>query len=480
MRSVRHWLVFGAAAVAVGAHAGFLPAAAAEEAKPAAKTTYADHVRPIFREHCFSCHNQNKAQNDLALDSYEALMRGGAAGGAVEPGDPDSSYLWGLVTHKEEPRMPPNQDKLPEAKLAVIRAWIEGGALKDSGSAAGAAKKPGLDLAPATGGKRPEGPAILPEGLSRQPVLYTPRPGAVTALASSPWAPLVAVAGQKQVALYHSDTAALLGIVPFPEGIPQVIRFSRSGVLMAVGGGKDASRGLVAVFDVKTGKRLFEVGDELDTVLAADINDTQTLIALGGPQKAVRVYSTKDGALAYEIRKHTDWIYAVEFSPDGVLLATADRAGGLFVWEAETGRDFLNLEGHKDGVTAVSWRGDSNVLASAGQDGTLKLWEVQNGKTIKSVNAHAGGASAVAFAHDGRLVSAGRDKRVKTWDAAGNQARAFPAFAEPALEATFTHDGGRVVAGDWSGEVRMWNAADGALVANLPANPPPPEKPPGK
>ena len=48
----------------------------------------------------------------------------------------------------------------------------------------------------------------------------------------------------------------------------------------------------------------------------------------------------------------------------------------------------------------------------------------------------------------------------------------FPGFPELALEATFTHDGKRVVAGDWSGQVRMWEAADGKPVADLPPNPP--------
>jgi WD40 repeat protein len=452
--------------------AAFPKPACAEEAKPREKTTYADHVRPIFREHCVACHNQAKAQNDLALDSYEKLMAGGASGKVIEPGNPDNSYLWGLVIHKEEPHMPPKQDKLPEAKLAVIRRWIEGGALKDSGSKAAATGKPGLDLAVSGGAKRPAGPPILPQGLSRQPVVYTPRAAATTTVASSPWAPLVAVAGQQQIVLYHSDTAELLGILPFPEGIPQALRFSRSGSLLLAGGGRHAARGLAVVYDVKTGRRMFDVGDELDTVLAADINDTHTKIALGGPQRVVRVFSTKDGTLVYEVRKHNDWIYAAQFSPDGVLLATADRGGGLMIWEAETGRDYLSLDGHKEAVTGVSWRDDSNLLASASEDGTIRLWEMQNGRQLKSINAHPGGAASVEFTHDGRLVSAGRDKLVKVWDANGNLVRAFPPFSEPALRATFTHDGARVVAGDWSGETRMWNTADGALVASLPANPP--------
>ena len=107
-----------------------------DDAKPQGKVTYADHVRPILREHCFTCHNQNKATNDLALDSYERILKGGASGEAIKPGSLDDSYLWQLVSHQQEPSMPPKQDKLPEAKLQVIKQWILGGALKEAGSKA--------------------------------------------------------------------------------------------------------------------------------------------------------------------------------------------------------------------------------------------------------------------------------------------------------------------------------------------------------
>jgi WD40 repeat protein len=280
------------------------------------------------------------------------------------------------------------------------------------------------------------------------------------------------VAGQQQICLYHTDSGTLLGVLPFAEGIPHVLKFSRSGTLLLAGGGIGAKAGRVVVYDVKSGKRVFEVGDELDVVLAADINENHTRIALGGPGRVVRVYSTSDGALLHEIRKHTEWIYALEFSPDGVLLATADRNGGLFVWEAETAREFQNLSGHKAGVTDVSWRADSNVLASASEDGAIKLWEMEGGKEIKNIGAHGGGASSVDFGRDGKLVSAGRDRLARVWDGNGASVRDFPAFADVAMEAAFTHDAARVVAGDWTGEVRMCDVADGKQVALLAPNPP--------
>ncbi len=447
----------------------------AQDKKPAdggaKKVTYDDDVRAIFRNRCFSCHNQNQAKSDLALDAYNTVMQGGASGPAIVAGDLKKSRLWQLVNHLDSPKMPPEQDKLPAAELALIQSWIEGGALQNAGATAG--RKTMVDLTATAGSGRPSGPPPMPDRLVKEPLTISEHAGAVTALAASPWAPLVAVAGVKQILLYNSDTAEPVGVLPFPEGQAHVLKFSRSGTLLMAGGGRAGHLGKVVVFDVKSGKRVAEVGDELDVVQAADINDNHTMIALGGPRKVVRVYAVKDGSLIHEIKKHTDWITAVEFSPDGVLLATGDRSSGLFVWESETAREYLALRAHTGAVTDVSWRLDSNLLASCGEDGAVRLWESQNGGQVRAWTAHGGGAASVKFTHDGRLVSTGRDRVTKVWDQNGAQQRAFEAHADIGLAAVFAHDGKRVLAGDWTGEIRLWDAADGKRVANLSMNPPP-------
>ncbi len=276
--------------------------ASAEEAKPddkaQPKVTYEEHVQAIFRQHCFTCHGADTAKSDLRLDNYAAMMRGGASGAVIEPGDVDGSRLWKLVSHEETPEMPPKQDKLPEATLATLKQWITLGALEKAGSTAKMKAKPKIEMKATAGAGKPEGPPPMPEGLSRQPSVYTARPAAVTALAVSPWAPLLAVAGQKQIVLYNTDTAQLLGVLPFPEGTPQVLRFSRSGTVLLAGGGRDGQSGRVVLFDVKSGSRITEIGDELDTVLAADINDDHTQVALGGPRRVVKIYNVADGGAA--------------------------------------------------------------------------------------------------------------------------------------------------------------------------------------
>lgn len=456
--------------VAVGAFSSTF----ADDEKPKEKITFADHVAPIFRNHCGSCHNPDKAKGGLNLESYSGAMQGGGSGEVVEPGDPESSMLLGVVTHDDEPKMPPNSAKIPDAEIDLIRLWIEGGALENSGSVAKVKAKPKFEMAidPSALGK-PAGEPAMPENLITEPFVADAHPGAVIALAASPWAPLLAVAGHKQVLLYRTTDNHLMGVLPFPEGTIHVLKFSRNGDLLIAGGGRGGQSGLVVGFDVKNGERVFEVGQEYDSVIGADISPDQTKVALGGPGKVVRVFDTADGELLFELRKHTEWITAAEFSPDGILLATGDRNNGLFIWEADNGREFLELRGHNTAITDLSWRPDSNILATASDDGTIKLWEMENGTAIKNIAAHGPGVSSVLFTKDGRLISSGRDKFVRIWDQAGAKKLELEAFKDIALQGALTFDDAIVAGTDWTGEIRLWDAKDGHRLANLVPNPAP-------
>src|SRR5215216_5412250 len=126
-------------------------ARAAEE-----KVTYDDQLAPILRQRCSSCHNSNAKKGDLDVTNYPGLMRGGSSGAAIEPGDPDTSHLFLLVTRQSEPFMPQKADKLPDNEIDIIRRWIKGGALENAGSKAAAPKPKKVIAAESTPGKRPD------------------------------------------------------------------------------------------------------------------------------------------------------------------------------------------------------------------------------------------------------------------------------------------------------------------------------------
>jgi WD40 repeat protein len=436
-------------------------------AEAPAKVTFEDHIKPIFRNHCAKCHNPEEKNSDLDVMTFSSLIAGGASGQVVTGGDPDASRLFKLIAHTEEPKMPPESGKIPDAEIELVKAWIAGGLLDKSDSKAMLSARPKANIALAGAAvDKPTGPVAMPTDLLLEPVLHLERGFAVSSIASSPWAPVIAVAAPKQVLLFHADTNELVGVLPFPEGFPQVLKFSRSGSLLLVGGGRGGQSGLVALFDVATGERVITLGEEFDAVLAADISSDQQQVALGGPGKLIRVYSTKTGEIVHTIKKHTDWVTSLEFSPDAVLLASGDRSGGLHVWESFSGQLFYTLNGHKGAITDISWRSDSNVVASGSEDGTIWLWEMFNGTAVKSFAADTGVLS-IDFTKDGRIASAGRDKVVKLWDGNGGVIRSFEALSDILTSVAFNHDASRIVTGDWTGEIRVFKTDDGVRLAQL-------------
>jgi predicted nucleic acid-binding Zn-ribbon protein/mono/diheme cytochrome c family protein len=461
----------GLLCAALACAAGFISFACAAAARADdKKVTYDDQLAPIFRQRCSSCHNPTAKKADLDVTAYPSLMRGGSSGAVIEPGEAEASQLFALVTHKSEPFMPQKADKLPDGEIDLIRKWIDGGALENAGSKA-AKPKPKMTVAMAEApGTRPA-VVPMPPRMVLEPAFHTSRPPMARSLATSPWAPLVAVAAQRQVLLYNTTTLELVGVFAFPEGQPNIVRFSRDGRLLLAGGGHPAASGKVVVWDITTGERIAEVGNELDAVLAADISADHKLIALGGRLRVMRVYSTATGELVYEKAKHTDWLLALEFSPDGVLLASADRNGGLCVWEAQSGNEYLTLNGHTAAVNAVSWRSDSNLLASASEDATVRLWELENGTQVKNWNAKTSVLS-MDFARDGRIVTCGRDQVTRLWDQEGKQLKETLPIGEAAVSVAFGDESSRAITASWAGAVQVYKADDATAVGTLVTNPP--------
>src|SRR5436190_864126 len=94
--------------LAIVAITGLAPAVQA--AGPPAKITFDDHIMPLLRDKCLGCHNPDKSRGGLILSNYQKVLQGGSSGEAVKAGDPDGSRLYLMLTHKQEPFMPPKAD----------------------------------------------------------------------------------------------------------------------------------------------------------------------------------------------------------------------------------------------------------------------------------------------------------------------------------------------------------------------------------
>jgi hypothetical protein len=450
-----------------------LVSAVAPALSAAEKITYDDQEFPIFQQSCTNCHNPDKKKGGLDLSSYGGALAGGSGGKVVEPGDPSSRLISALMPGAEKP-MPPEGEKLPKDKIEILKQWIVAGLLENSTSSARKPAKPKFEVALRSDpSAKPAGPPPMPRDVLLEPVVVTGRAAAVRSIAASPWAPLLAVTGEGQILLYHTENLELAGILPFPEGKPVSLTFTPDARYLIAGGGVPGKSGVTVTFDVTDGARLMTVAKEFDSVLAADIHPDFGLVATGGPSRLLKLWNTATGDLAKSIKKHTDWITALDISNDGVLLASGDRNGGVWVWEAATGNEFHTLRGHQAAISSLAFRADSNILATASEDGSVRYWEMNGGGEVRKNDAHSGGVTAFAFARDGSSLTAGRDMKVKWWNPDFSHARDL-AQNLPALPTACAVDfeGKIAFVADAKGTLRAWQTADGKALGEISTNPP--------
>ncbi len=88
-------------------------------------------VRALLTDKCLRCHGGEKTRSGLNLSSREGLLKGGDKGPVVVVGRSKESRLFQYVAHLDKPAMPPKEDKLPDAAVAQLAAWIDDGAPYD-------------------------------------------------------------------------------------------------------------------------------------------------------------------------------------------------------------------------------------------------------------------------------------------------------------------------------------------------------------
>lgn len=96
-------------------------------------------VQPILQGRCADCHGEENFKGGLRVDSYEALLRGGQSGPAIDKG---KSAMSRLIHHMQLPlnhggHMPPRGKPQPgPEELSILSWWIDAGAPTDKTVAA--------------------------------------------------------------------------------------------------------------------------------------------------------------------------------------------------------------------------------------------------------------------------------------------------------------------------------------------------------
>jgi mono/diheme cytochrome c family protein len=113
----------------------------AGSASAAEPVDYTRDIKPILAKNCYSCHGANKQSAGLRLDTAAAALDGGTAGAVILPGKSGDSKLIRAITGADGvKKMPYKKEALTAKQIALLRAWIDGGAKYPPGEVA---EKPG-------------------------------------------------------------------------------------------------------------------------------------------------------------------------------------------------------------------------------------------------------------------------------------------------------------------------------------------------
>jgi len=396
---------------------------------PAAEPTYWQDVRPVLRKNCTACHNAKHVRDvdvsgGLALDSYDAVLKGGKEQVIRVGKSADSPLIKAVLIDDTEKRMPLAATPLTAETIDLLRRWIDGGAKEgtkpesDPSTIATSAPRPTrkLDVTLSTSAVPPKG-ALGPATPGKLELTLKAGPLApVAAVVFSPDGKLLAAGSYGRVTVWDLATAKPVKVLTNVLGAVNDLRFSPDGTLLAVAGGQPSAKGDLRLYAVADWKLVASLGGHQDVVFSVSFSPDGKRLASASFDKTVRVWDVASRKTELTLTGHSDFVYAVAFSPDGKWLVSASKDRTVKLVDAATGKGRFTFSGMEQDVLAVAVSPDGKSVVSSGFESGLHWWNPQTGERVRVQGGHGVAVHEVCFSKDGSLVaSAGGDQTVRLW-----------------------------------------------------------------
>lgn len=166
---------------------------------------------------------------------------------------------------------------------------------------------------------------------------------------------------------------------------------------------------------------------------------------------------------------HTDALTSVSFSPDEKQILTSAEDNTAKLWDRQSGRLIANLAGHTEVVVDAIFSPDGQLILTSSTDNTAKVWNSRTGQLLYTITPPDKPVRA-RFSPDGKKILVNAGKLVNILDTqSGNLLVSYTGHTGAVVQSVFSSDGRRVASASINGIARVWDAADGRELLQLPA-----------
>ncbi|KAF2107213.1 WD40-repeat-containing domain protein [Lophiotrema nucula] len=222
--------------------------------------------------------------------------------------------------------------------------------------------------------------------------------------------------------------------------------------------------GDVRVWDLDSEQQLHKLTGHTATVRRIKISDANTAIS-ASRDGTLRIWNIAEGCCRHVLEGHTASVRSLAFSGDLIVSGCDDETAR--VWSITQGRCLHLLQGHQEGIFVVAF--DGKHIATGSIDKSIRIWSPETGECMAVLRAHKALVSRLEL-QDGVLTSAAADGTISTSSLKGLELSSSPNYTISGHGNSITSlqvKDGRIYSGGSDGLVKVWNAQDGTLVAQI-------------
>lgn len=425
-----------------------------QAAEPSSAKDYAA-VETLLAAHCLDCHAAPDPEAKLLMETHADLMKGGESGPVILPGKSSESLLVRMIEGAFEKDgkkkiMPPGKrKKLEVSEIALIKAWIDAGALGPVG---------GQSLV-----RELRVPKITPTMPPRR---------SINALAYAPSSKLIAVGRYGEVELISAEHRGVVRKLAGHRGSVNALVFSSDGKRLFAAAGEPALFGEVRHWNVSDGTLQQTIEGHRDALYSLALSPDAKTLATGSYDQKIKLWEVESGKELRTLSGHNGAIFDLSFRKDGKILASASADRTVKLWDVATGERRDTLSQSLKELHTVAFSPDGKRLAAAGVDNRIRVWEISEtaaettNPLLESRFAHEGAILKIVFASDGQsLASSADDRTVKIWNAADvTEKRLLETQPDWASALVFALDSKALAAGRLDGTLQIYDASTGNVL----------------